>query len=133
MSVDSETMAIWGSAIISAIDGDRKELCELLICGNKVTHDLAIFLAWLLSKNKKNGRAALTEKFKSLRQFSHPLFDAVMDFEQQRAIWRYSNPRRQFPYKLTLDGVAASGDVDSSKLDTELRRSKRSGQKLGFR
>jgi hypothetical protein len=128
--VDGKTIAIWGDAICSAMLGDRRELVELLRYDNEVTPDLKEFLAWLLDE-RKNGRPPLPTKFKILNQMARDpkLFDAVVDFELERAHWRAS--RRRFPYKMKLEEIALRNSVDSSKLDNKLRRSAKSGSKLG--
>jgi hypothetical protein len=129
-SVDGKTIAIWGDAMYSALKGDRSELVDLLRYDNEVTPDLKEFLAWLLDV-RKNGRPPLPAKFKLLSQMARDpkLFDAVVDFELERAHWRASG--RRFPYEKKLAEIARRNGVDSSKLDNKIRRSAKSGRKLG--
>ena len=128
IGLDGETIAIWGDAMCSALVGDRRQLVECLRCGNTVTRDLAEFIAWLLDE-RKNGRPKLPTKFKLLDQMARnpALFDAVMDFELQRTA---ANGRR-FAYTKKLEEIAQIYSVDPDTLNNKLRRSKKSGRKLG--
>lgn len=146
--VDSETVTIWGDAMIAALRGDRSELVEMLRYDNKVTRDLAEFLAWLLDK-KPGHRPPLPAKFKTLDQWARnpDLWDAAMDFERQRAHWygmgRAGGPmpigvmplnttnKKRFPFKAKLQEVADRYGVRSDTLENALRRTRKSGKRYG--
>jgi hypothetical protein len=139
--VDDETFAIWGEAMCDALVGDRRELVDLLRHGNKMTRDLAEFLAWLLDERESH-RPTLPAKFKVLNQMARnpKLFDAVMDFEMERANWYCRKPwpphekmnRRRFPYEEKLQQVARRWGVHRDTLENSIRRSAHSGKKLGL-
>ena len=84
--VDSETIAIWGDAMVAALRRDRSELVDMLRRDNKVTRDLAEFLAWLLQEKPKH-RPPLPAKFKTLDRWARnpALWDAFMHYELERA------------------------------------------------
>ena len=139
-NVDSETVAIWGDAMIAALKGDRSELVEMLRYDNKVTRNLAEFLAWLLDE-KPGHRPPLPAKFKTLAQWARnpALWDAIMDFEMARTHWYAVTPfppyqktnKKRFPFEAKLKEVADRYGVRSDRLENALRRSAKSGKRYG--
>jgi hypothetical protein len=142
--IDSKTLALWGDAIVAALkvkNSDRNELLELLRHGNEVTPAAAEFLAWLLDGKKKKGRPPLPAKFMRLFQMANSpnLYDAVMDFEMERARWYAVAPfppykkanKKRFPYEKKLVEIADRWDVDRNTLQNNIERSANSGKKLG--
>jgi hypothetical protein len=137
--VDSETIAIWGDAMCAALNGDRSELVDLLRHNNKVTRDLAEFLAYLLEERKK-GRPRLPAKFGLLYKMAHNprLWDAFLDFEMQRANWYGVMPfppyektnKKRFPFEMTLKEVADRWNLHTETLRNAVRRNPKSGKRI---
>jgi hypothetical protein len=130
--VDGATAAVWGDAIIGAIQGDRKELVSLLRWGNEVTRDAAEFLAWLIDE-RKNGRPPLPLKFRRLSMTVHPLFDPLMDFYGSQGEWYFEHPGKRFPFEQKLKEVIKHYGLDHKQeeaLRNQIRRSEKSPGKI---
>jgi hypothetical protein len=127
--VDSETIAIWGDEMVAALRGDRSGLVDMLRHDNKVTRDLAEFLAWLLEE-KPNHRPPLPAKFKILAHWARnpALWDAFMRYEYEcralKAIGRLP------PRKVLIAQIAKQYGVKFEALSTEVKRARNSPKRL---
>ena len=133
-TIDGKTHAVWGDAIVDALQGDRRGLVELLHRADVdrlITRGAAEFIAWLLVERKGPGRPTVPVKFRLFQDMARNprLFEALDELHQRRLSWR---GRPKFPLKRNCDEIARTFGVDRNALEREDRRSRESGRKIGY-
>jgi hypothetical protein len=128
--LDFITYAVWGDAMLAAMQGDNRELVRMLRGRGTVTRDVREFVAYLLEKPTNPHRTELPDKFKVLHEMIRHQkipreFAAALECSQMMAAWAERHgDRPRFPRARVLQRLADKYKLFPRQIEKHLKKGK---------